>query len=63
VDASINQRLAKAVTEAFVAAQVSGMINNLANLPSEDAKVVGSLYGLVSCYLRYWKLFLIASLQ
>jgi acyl-CoA oxidase len=53
VDASINQRLAKAVTEAFVAAQVSGMINNLANLPSEDAKVVGSLYGLVSCYLRY----------
>ncbi|KAG2355235.1 hypothetical protein BDR07DRAFT_1493422 [Suillus spraguei] len=46
VDASINQRLAKAVTEAFVAAQVSEMINNLAILPSEDAKVVGCLYRL-----------------
>jgi acyl-CoA oxidase len=57
VDASVNQRLAKAVTEAFVAAQVGEMISNLANLPSEDAKVVGSLYRLVSCYLRYWKRF------
>ncbi|KAG2355129.1 peroxisomal oxidase [Suillus spraguei] len=46
VDASINQRLAKAVTEAFVAAQVGEMINNLAVLPSEDAKVVGYLYRL-----------------
>ncbi|KAG1844706.1 peroxisomal oxidase [Suillus subluteus] len=46
VDASVNQRLAKAVTEAFVAAQVGEMINNLANLPSEDAKVVGCLYRL-----------------
>ncbi|KAG2354563.1 peroxisomal oxidase [Suillus spraguei] len=46
VDASINQRLAKAVTEAFVAAQVSEMINDLAILPSEDAKVVGCLYRL-----------------
>jgi acyl-CoA oxidase len=60
---SINQRLAKAVTEAFVTTQVGEMINNLAHLPWEDAKVVGSLYRLVSCYLRYWKLFLIASLQ
>jgi acyl-CoA oxidase len=55
VDASVNQRLAKAVTEAFVAAQVGEMISNLANLPSEDAKAVGSLYRLVSCNLRYWK--------
>jgi acyl-CoA oxidase len=46
VDASVNQRLAKAVTEAFVAAQVGEMINNLSNLPWEDAKVVGSLYRL-----------------
>ncbi|KAG1733523.1 acyl-CoA dehydrogenase/oxidase C-terminal [Suillus lakei] len=46
VDASVNQRLAKAVTEAFVAAQVGEMINNLTILPSEDAKVVGCLYRL-----------------
>lgn len=46
VDASVNQRLAKAVTEAFVAAQVGEMISNLAVLPSEDAKVVGCLYRL-----------------
>lgn len=46
VDASVNQRLAKAVTEAFVAAQVGEMISNLATLPSEDAKVVGCLYRL-----------------
>ncbi|KAG2145428.1 peroxisomal oxidase [Suillus bovinus] len=46
VDASINQRLAKAVTEAFIAAQVGEMINNLTNLPSEDARAVGRLYRL-----------------
>ncbi|KAG2145674.1 acyl-CoA dehydrogenase/oxidase C-terminal [Suillus cothurnatus] len=46
VDVSINQRLAKAVTEAFVTTQVGEMINNLAHLPWEDAKVVGSLYRL-----------------
>ncbi|KAG1777940.1 peroxisomal oxidase [Suillus placidus] len=46
VDANVNQRLAKAVTEAFVAAQVGEMINNLAVLPSEDARVVGCLYRL-----------------
>jgi acyl-CoA oxidase len=40
VDASVNQRLAKAITEAFVAAQVREMINNRAILSSEDAKVV-----------------------
>jgi len=50
-DANINQRLAKAVTEAFVAVQVGEMINRT-TLPSEDAKVVGRLYRLVSCYLR-----------
>ncbi|KAG2105463.1 peroxisomal oxidase [Suillus discolor] len=46
VDANVNQRLARAITEAFVAAQVSEMINNLTNLPSEDARVVGCLYRL-----------------
>ncbi|OJA14153.1 hypothetical protein AZE42_09596 [Rhizopogon vesiculosus] len=46
VDANINQRLAKAVTEAFVAVQVGEMINNLTTLPSEDANVVGRLYRL-----------------
>lgn len=50
-DANINQRLAKAVTEAFVAVQVGEMINRT-TLPSEDAKVVSRLYRLVSCYLR-----------
>ncbi|KAG2052587.1 peroxisomal oxidase [Suillus hirtellus] len=46
VDANVNQRLARAITEAFVAAQVGEMINNLTNLPSEDARVVGCLYRL-----------------
>jgi hypothetical protein len=40
VDASVNQRFANAITEAFVAAQVREMINNRAILSSEDAKVV-----------------------
>ena len=53
VDASINQRLAKAVTEAFVAAQVGEMIKNLTALPSEDARAVGYLYRLVSCCLLH----------
>lgn len=46
VDANVNQRLARAITEAFVAAQVGEMINNLTNLPSEEARVVGCLYRL-----------------
>jgi acyl-CoA oxidase len=48
VDASVNQRVAKAVTEAFVAVQVGEMISDLFALPSEDAKVIGRLYRLVS---------------
>jgi acyl-CoA oxidase len=47
VDASVNQRLAKAITDTFVAAHVREVINNRATLPSEDAKVVGCLYRLV----------------
>ncbi|KAG1744608.1 acyl-CoA dehydrogenase/oxidase C-terminal [Suillus paluster] len=46
VDTNANQRLAKAITEAFVAAQVGEMINNVKTLPSEDAKAVGCLYKL-----------------
>ena len=52
VDANVNQHLARAVTEAFVAVQVSEMINNLTALPSQEAKVVGRLYKLVGYYLR-----------
>ena len=52
VDANVNQRLARAVTEAFVAMQVGEMINNLTALPSQEAKVVGRLYKLVGYYLR-----------
>ena len=52
VDGNVNQRLARAVTEAFVVVQVGGMINNLTALPSQEAKVVGRLYKLVGCYLR-----------
>jgi acyl-CoA oxidase len=49
VDASVNQRLAKAITDTFVtvAAHVREVINNRATLPLEDAKVVGCLYRLV----------------
>jgi len=50
VDANVNQRLARAVTEAFVAVQVGEMINNLTALPSQEAKVVGRLYKLVGYY-------------
>ena len=51
VDGNVNQRLARAVTEAFVAVQVGEMINNLTALPSQEAKVVGRLYKLVGYYL------------
>lgn len=44
--------LATAVTEAFVAAHVDEMINGLTILHSEDAKVVGYLYKLVSWSLQ-----------
>jgi acyl-CoA oxidase len=52
IDANVNQRLAKAVTEAFVAVQVGEMISNLIALPTEDARVIGRLYRLVSLYHR-----------
>jgi len=52
VDGNVNQRLARAVTEAFVVVLVGEMINNLTALPSQIPKVVGRLYKLVGCYLR-----------
>ena len=52
VDGHVNQRLARAVTDAFVAMQVGEMINNLTVLPSQEPKVVGRLHKLVGCYIR-----------
>jgi acyl-CoA oxidase len=57
VDANVNQRLAKAVTEAFVAVQVGEMISNLIALPTEDARAIGPLYRLVSFYHRLLRTF------
>ncbi|KAF9228217.1 acyl-CoA oxidase [Gyrodon lividus] len=45
-DAGINQRLAKAITEAFVAAQVTEMIAGLKSLPQKEARAIGDLYHL-----------------
>ncbi|KAG2364653.1 hypothetical protein BDR07DRAFT_769694 [Suillus spraguei] len=52
VHTSVDQHLATAVTEAFVAVHVDEMINGLTILHSEDAKVVGYLYKLVSWSLQ-----------
>ncbi|KAH7928004.1 acyl-CoA oxidase [Leucogyrophana mollusca] len=45
-DASVNQRLSKAVTEAFVAAQVGHMIDELKTLPAMERRVISDLYRL-----------------
>ncbi|KAF9234866.1 acyl-CoA dehydrogenase/oxidase C-terminal [Melanogaster broomeanus] len=45
-DASINQRLAKAITEAFVATQVGEMIADLNSLPQSGARALRDLYHL-----------------
>jgi hypothetical protein len=49
VDASVNQRVSKAVTEAFVAVQVAGMIEGLEDvgIKGNDASVVKKVYLLV----------------
>ena len=47
-DASTNQRVSKAVTESFVAAQVGGMINSLSSLSAKDRVVVSKVFLLVS---------------
>jgi len=46
-DASSNQRVSKAVTEAYVATQVAQMIQNL-ELLDKEKRVVADLYHLVS---------------
>ena len=46
-DASANQRVSKAVVEAYVAVQVARMIQEL-ELTDEDKSIVGDLYRLVS---------------
>jgi acyl-CoA oxidase len=51
-DASVIQRVSKAVTEAFVAVQVGDIINNLA-MPCHETHVVRSLYRLVSIFCTY----------
>lgn len=45
-DASANQRVSKAVTDAFVAAQVGQMIQEL-QFADKDKQTVGDLYRLV----------------
>ena len=50
IDASVNQRVSKAVTEAFVAVQVAGMIKGLEDdkcVKGNDADVVKKVYLLV----------------
>jgi hypothetical protein len=46
-EASINQRVSKAVTEAYIAHQVGQIISKLL-LPAEEKQVVGDLFNLVS---------------
>ncbi|KAF8900142.1 peroxisomal oxidase [Gymnopilus junonius] len=43
-DASVNQRVSKAVTEAFVATQVAGMIQNLDKMPERNRVVVTKVF-------------------
>ena len=46
-DASANQRISKAVTESFVAAQVGGMIDGLSSMPTKDRVAVSKVFLLV----------------
>lgn len=47
-DASANQRVSRAVTEAFIATQVRGMLESLVVLPDRDRTVVTRVFLLVS---------------
>jgi acyl-CoA oxidase len=49
-DASVNQRVSKAVTEAFIAAQVGEIIDSL-SLPANSTSSVRELYLLVSLFV------------
>lgn len=46
-DAGIHRRLSKAITEAFVAAQVGNMVSDLNQLSQKEASALGDLYLLV----------------
>lgn len=49
-DASIDRRVSKAITEAFVASQVGEMLKTLQDkLPGREAQVLRRLFTLVSC--------------
>ena len=53
VDASVNQRVSKAVTEAFIAVQVAEMMKGLENvgIKGNDAAVVRKVYLLVGHFI------------
>ena len=55
MDASADQRVSKAVTEAFVAVQVAGMIKALeeAGVKGHDANIVRKVYLLVGHFIFY----------
>ena len=56
IDASVNQRVSKAVTEAFVAVQVAGMIKGLEDdegMKGNDADVVKKVYLLVGHFYPF----------
>jgi len=52
-DANANQRLSKAVTDAYVAVQIGEMLDELGILPERERGVIGKLYHLVSCQLPW----------
>ena len=58
LDASVNQRISKAVTEAFVAVQVAGMMKGLlmesGDMKGNDVNVIQKVYLLVSLYYYYY---------
>lgn len=56
-DANVNNRVAKAVAEAFVASQIVGFVKNL-QMGKEEAKVVTDLYRLVRSVSSFLFLFL-----
>lgn len=50
LDANANQRLSKAVTDAYVACRLGDVLEGLV-LPDKERNAIGKLYHLVSCYL------------
>ena len=56
VDASVNQRVSKAVTEAFVAVQVAEMMKGLEDvgIKGNDAVVIKKVYLLVGHFILFF---------